>query len=114
MRNCYEKGCRECLGAMLENAGRFFDRMTSDDKLINECQQTFEAENKDGIQEIIRVLRAGHRSPEKLEIRELSGGYFGETRSLSHTQVIKHYEEFNNCMEFDKKRKSEAHTNASR
>jgi hypothetical protein len=87
-KNCYEKGCIECLGAMLKNAGRFLERMTSDDKLVNECQQTFEAENQDAIQEIVRVLQAGQRSPEKLEIRELSGGYFGETRSLAHTQVI--------------------------
>ena len=86
--NCYEKSCFHCLGAMLKNAGRFIERMTSDDKLVNECQKTFEAENHDAIQEIVRVLRAGQRSPEKLEIRELSGGYFGETRSLAHTQVI--------------------------
>lgn len=87
MGKCHFFSCCSCLGAMLKNAGRFFERMKSDDGLVNECQKQFKIDHREAIEEIIRKLRAGERSPEKLELRELSGGFFGETRSLAHTQV---------------------------
>lgn len=69
---------------MLKNAQKLFDRCTNSDDVFDPGD--FESTHAHRIADIAINLQYGNKSPDRLEVRELSGGYYGETRLMSHVQ----------------------------